>query len=178
MSDWPDKDPLDEHQPSTRVRKKFLELTPTPPPSGSESSLAALQELEEERDRFKEMAQRARADLENYRRRVRREQEVEKEKLLASLLSELSSGLNTLRLAAKADEGSTQLVYQQLEASLLRMGVRIDEPVGESFEPARHEALMTRAVEGEPSGKVLEVLSPGYQVGELMVQPARVVVSE
>ena len=51
------------------------------------------------------------------------------------------------------------------------------DPVGERFDPDRHEAIQTRQAEGVENGTVLETLESGYRVDGQVIRPARVVVS-
>jgi molecular chaperone GrpE len=52
------------------------------------------------------------------------------------------------------------------------------DPKGERFDPNAHEALSTVAADGVESGVVVEVLQKGYKLGDQLIRPARVVVSE
>jgi molecular chaperone GrpE len=65
-----------------------------------------------------------------------------------------------------------------LRDSLARNGVEAVDPKGEKFDPMAHEALSMQPVEGTESGVVVEVLQKGYRLGDQLVRPARVVVSE
>jgi molecular chaperone GrpE len=70
------------------------------------------------------------------------------------------------------------LVFRSLRDSLSRQGVEAVDPEGERFDPTQHEALSTVAADGVESGIVVEVVQKGYRLGEQLVRPARVVVSE
>jgi molecular chaperone GrpE len=70
------------------------------------------------------------------------------------------------------------LVFRSLRDSLSRHGIEAVDPKGEKFDPMAHEALSTVAAEGVESGTVVEVMQKGYRLGEQLVRPARVVVSE
>jgi molecular chaperone GrpE len=70
------------------------------------------------------------------------------------------------------------LTYRELRAVLGRAGVESFDPAGESFDPTWHEALQKIPVEGTEPGTVVETLQKGYRLGEQLVRPARVVVSE
>jgi molecular chaperone GrpE len=70
------------------------------------------------------------------------------------------------------------LVFRSLRDSLSRNGVEAVDPTGEKFDPMAHEALATQPVEGVESGTVVEVMQKGYRLGEQLIRPARVVVSE
>ena len=80
-----------------------------------------------------------------------------------------------------ADDGLAHgviLVFRGLRETLGRNGVEPVDPKGERFDPTQHEALSTLAVEGAESGTVVEVMQKGYRLGEQLLRPARVVVSE
>ena len=70
------------------------------------------------------------------------------------------------------------LVLNGMREALRREGIEAVDPKGEKFDPNQHEALSTVPVEGTESGTVVEVLQKGYKLGEQLVRPARVVVSE
>jgi molecular chaperone GrpE len=70
------------------------------------------------------------------------------------------------------------LVFRSLRETMTRNGIEVVDPKGEKFDPQWHEALSTQAVEGAAPGLVVETLQKGYRLGEQLVRPARVVVSE
>ena len=70
------------------------------------------------------------------------------------------------------------LVFRSLRDSLSRNGVEAVDPQGEKFDPMAHEALSMTAAEGVESGTVVETMQKGYRLGEQLIRPARVVVSE
>jgi len=70
------------------------------------------------------------------------------------------------------------LVFRSLRDSLVRNGIEAVDPKGEKFDPTLHEALSTQPADGVESGVVVEVMQKGYRLGEQLIRPARVVVSE
>ena len=70
------------------------------------------------------------------------------------------------------------LTYRELRAALERAGLEPFDPAGERFDPTWHEALQKLPVEGTEPGTVVEVMQKGYRMGEQLIRPARVVVSE
>lgn len=162
---------------------------------------ALLAERTRERDEHLELAQRARADFDNYRRRVKAELAEAEQRGRAGLARGVLPALDNLEralIAAGADpdrpdpggeppseevsardalaEG-VALVYRELGAALERSGVVAFDPVGERFDPAEHEAVATGEADGVASGTVLETLERGYRVDSQVIRPARVVVS-
>jgi molecular chaperone GrpE len=125
------------------------------------------------------------ADFENYKKRAAREREEYVAGANARLLAELLPVVDDLERAlaaaeqheeAQLEEG-VRLVHRSLAALLERHGVTAIETDGK-FDPHVHEALMARpSEEGEP-GSVLDVVQKGYKLGDRVVRPARVIVSE
>jgi molecular chaperone GrpE len=70
------------------------------------------------------------------------------------------------------------LVFRGLRETLGRNGVEAVDPTGEKFDPNSHEALSTVKSDGVESGVVVETMQKGYRLGEQLIRPARVVVSE
>ena len=110
-----------------------------------------LAKAERERDEYLELAQRTRAELENYRKRAAREAAQAGERAKANLVRELLPVVDNLeRALASAGEGEEHLadgvrmVHAQLVAALEREGIQAFDPAGEQFDPECHEALSTR----------------------------------
>lgn len=150
-----------------------------------EGDLDALVKTAAQRDEYLALAQRTQADFENYRKRVARESASAHGRGVASLAKELLPALDNLDRAMDAAaqddpllEG-VRLVRSELGAALARMGIESFSPVGETFDPAVHEAMATtgQPVDGAESGTVVEVYQPGYRLGESIIRPARVIVA-
>jgi molecular chaperone GrpE len=141
--------------------------------------------LRAERDEYLGLAQRAKADFENYRKRAAREATEAERRGKAALARELVPSIDSLeRALAAVEEGSdiargVELVHSELQATLARAGVESYDPTGERFDPKLHEAISTRpaGAELEP-GTVAETLERGYRLDGQVLRPARVVVSE
>jgi molecular chaperone GrpE len=141
-----------------------------------------LARAERERDEYLDLARRAQADFENYRKRAAREAAVAGERAKSGLVRELLPIVDNLeRALASAEEGEqhlaegVRLVHSELIAVLERNGVQQFDPAGDRFDPAEHEALSVR--EGEEPGVVLDVVEKGYRANGAVLRPARVVVS-
>jgi molecular chaperone GrpE len=152
------------------------------------SELAAvksdLDELTRQRDDYLELARRTQADLENYRKRMARENAVAVDRGMAKLAKELLPAIDHLELALKAAEGHEDvikgfaMVADELQAALARVGIQAFSPVGEAFDPNEHEAMTTQPAEDAESGTVLVVYQSGYRINGAVLRPARVVVAE
>jgi molecular chaperone GrpE len=141
-------------------------------------------DVERERDDYLELAKRAQADFENYRKRAAKEAAAAGERAKGGLVRELLPVVDNLERALDSAEESEQhlaegvrLVHSELVSVLQRNGVEQFDPRGESFDPAVHEALSTRSEEGADPGVVLDVVEKGYRLNGTVLRPARVVVS-
>ena len=140
-------------------------------------------ELAEARDRLL----RAQAELENFRRRSRREYEEAQRyreiDLLRDLLPVLDNVLRAVDAAEKtADVESLKagfrMTAQQIEKLLEGHGCRAIETVGRSFDPTVHEAILEQVVPGQTAGTVVGVASRGYRLHDRVVRPAQVIVAK
>jgi molecular chaperone GrpE len=153
---------------------------------------ALLADTQQERDEYLELAQRTKADFENYRKRMAAEVAAAGARGKTELAAQVIGVIDTLERALAAAgvetaEGAAPedplaegffLTYRELLAALQRSGVESFDPAGERFDPNRHEALQKVAVEGTDPGTVVEVMQKGYRLGDQLIRPARVVVSE
>jgi molecular chaperone GrpE len=143
-----------------------------------------LARAQRERDEYLDLARRAQADFENYRKRTAREAAAAGDRAKSGLVRELLPIVDNLeRALASAGEGErhlaegVHLVHSELLAVLERNGVEQFDPRGDRFDPAEHEALSMREQDGAESGLVLDVVEKGYRVNGTILRPARVVVS-
>jgi molecular chaperone GrpE len=151
---------------------------------------ALLTDTQRERDEYLDLAKRTKADFENFRKRMTAEVQAANARGKSEVIREVVPVLDDLERAIQAagldpegdsDDGLAHgvlLVFRSLRDSLARNGVEAVDPKGEKFDPTAHEALSVQPVEGTESGTVVEVLQKGYRLGDHLVRPARVVVSE
>jgi molecular chaperone GrpE len=145
-----------------------------------------LQTAEQKRDEYLDLAQRTRADFENYQKRMKRDLAEERRYAEAPLAADLLGALDNLERATAAAEQAGEkgpliqgvgLVHTQLLDVLRRHGVTRIEAQGQPFDPNRHQAVMQQPSDAVPPGTVLQVLEPGYMIHERVLRPARVMVS-
>ena len=143
-----------------------------------------LAEAESARDQYLALAQRTQADFDNYRKRAARDAAAAGTRAKASLAREIIPAVDNLeRALASASEAEqaladgVRLVHAEMVGALARGGIAAFDPAGELFDPVHHEALTTRPEEGVEAGIVLDVVEKGYRLGDLVLRPARVVVS-
>jgi len=160
-----------------------------------EHDLEELAAKAEKADEYLELAQRTKADFENYRKRATRDAAVAQERGIAKLAKELLPAVDNLDRALEAaasapadgtpqsDNGTAtlvsgiKLVHDDVIAALARAGIEPFSPEGERFDPQLHEAIAQMPVEGAEPGTVVEVYQRGYRLGEVVIRPARVVVA-
>ena len=141
---------------------------------------------EGEIEALKDKLLRTVAESENIRRRASRDIEnahkYANEKLLEDLLPVLDSLEKALELPDQSDDAKAvlegiEISLRMFRETLERGGVLIVDPLGEPFDPSKHEALaMVPNEEVEPNS-VIEVVQKGYLLNERVVRAARVVVS-
>ncbi len=143
-----------------------------------------LAQAQRERDEYLDLARRAQADFENYRKRAAREAAASGERAKSGLVRELLPVVDNLeRALASAQEGEqhlaegVRLVHSALIAVLERNGVEQFDPRGDRFDPGEHEALSMREQDGAQAGLVIDVVEKGYRANGSILRPARVVVS-
>jgi molecular chaperone GrpE len=173
MIPQPSPDPRDRHAPTkAELAARVAELE------------AALAEAGARRDEYLGDLQRIAADFDNYRKRVARDQESLVARAHERLVKELLPVLDDLERAldaalhheeAKLEEG-VRLVERQLRETLAKEGLVEVETDGR-FDPHVHEALLTQPSEAE-EGAIIQVLQKGYALGDRILRPARVVISQ
>jgi molecular chaperone GrpE len=124
--------------------------------------------------------QRVQAEYANYRKRVDRDRTAVRELALASVLVELLPVLDDIGRARDHDEltGGFKAVAESLESAVGKLGLTTFGKAGEVFDPNVHEALMHAYSADVTEPTCVQVLQPGYKVGERILRPARVAVAE
>jgi len=155
--------------PELETLRAQLELSQT-------KSRETMERLKEAHERMLRSA----ADLENYKKRAQREkEELQKfgnEKLLKELLPVLDN-LDRALAAAAADDplrAGVLLVRTSFEQVLARYGVKGFSALGQSFDPAFHEALMQVPTQEKPAGTVMVEHARGFTLHDRLVRPALV----
>jgi len=124
--------------------------------------------------------QRLQAEYANYRKRVDRDRAAVKEQAVAATLSGLLPVLDDIDRAKEHGElsGGFKSVADQLHAVVARLGLVSYGEKGDPFDPKIHEALMHSYSSEVTDDTCVEILQPGYKVGERILRPARVAVAE
>ena len=144
----------------------------------------ALADAEERARSNWEQYLRAVAELDNVRKRAQRDIESANryglEKFAAELLPVKDSLEAAVQNAAAEPKGlreGQQATLQLLSRALEKLGVKVIDPQGEPFDPARHEAMMMQESPTAEPNSVLQVIQPGYELNGRLLRPARVIVA-
>ncbi|MFM7181504.1 MAG: nucleotide exchange factor GrpE [Verrucomicrobiales bacterium] len=142
--------------------------------------------LENERDRWKDLALRVQADFDNFRKRTAREVTEIRRFAASALLEDLLPVLDNFDLglmaARQAGENSPismgmAMVRRQLDDFLNSQGVKEIPTDGERFDPTRHDAVATEADAAIPEGTIIRVARKGYFLHDRVLRAPSVVVS-
>ena len=124
--------------------------------------------------------QRLQAEYANYRKRVDRDRAAVREQAVAGTLTGLLPVLDAIDQAREHGElsGGFKSVADSLQAALGRLGLATYGEKGDPFDPKIHEALIHSYSADVTEDTCVEILQPGYKVGERILRPARVAVAE
>jgi molecular chaperone GrpE len=156
-----------------------------------------VEEARSQRDEYLQLAQRTKADFDNYRKRMAAESQAQVERGRLEVVTGLIGAIDNLERVLEAvgieqsnalegeipsdapvSEQGVIVSYRDLNAVLKKAGVEAFDSKGETFDPNLHEALQALPAEGVESGVVIEVMQKGYRAGENVIRHARVVVSQ
>lgn len=128
--------------------------------------------------------QRLQAEYVNYKKRVDRDRDVIRHTAVGSVVESLLPVLDDIHMARQAGDlagGPFAAIADKLESTLGRFGVERLGEAGQEFDPNVHEALMhveAELPEGSTGTTVVQVLQPGYRIGDRLVRAARVSVAD
>ena len=158
------------------------------PTSAKEASAKdPLAEAQAEAAKWKDVAARNQAELENYRKRVAREREDDMKRTRAGLLEDLLPVLDNFELGMlevrKGDPKSPivigmEMIERQLKEFMANAGVEVIDAPGTAFDPNLHEAVSQESNADVPEGMVIRQLRKGYKLRDRLLRPAMVVVSK
>ena len=149
----------------------------------SELQAARLEAAEARQDML-----RMQADMENLRKRLVREHEKARLRTLERFMNDLLPVRDSLErgLEAANDPAATvealtegkQLIMKMLAKAMGDHGLQTIDPVGEPFDPEKHEAMTLLTSDQHDENTVIEVIEKGYQLHDRLIRPAKVVVSK
>lgn len=140
--------------------------------------------LEIERDALTGQLLRARADFDNYRKRVARDTQRLRQMAAENLVRDMLPVMDNLDLALKYKDEDTAaltegvaMVARQLQDVMDRHGLTPIEAAGRAFDPTVHEAVAQIPSEDLPAGQVVQEFQRGYTLGDQVIRPSKVTVS-
>jgi molecular chaperone GrpE len=163
-----------------------LEVEVEPPEPTPDQRIAELEAKQKETyDRYL----RSVAELDNFRKRARKDMEDARVDAQSRVLREMLPVIDNLERALAAAGGAeasnghsivegVRLVLRQFAQALERCGVTLVSAHGEPFDPTQHEAVSQVETDQAPAGTVVDVLQTGYRIGERLLRPALVVVAK
>jgi molecular chaperone GrpE len=149
--------------------------------------------LVDEAAEMKNRLLRALADMENLRKRTEREVADARQYGIAAFARDILSVADNFRRALESigpelrnseEPGITALIEgvelteRDLQKALEKNGIRKIEPMGEKFDPNLHQAMYEIPDPSVPSGTVVQVVQPGYVIGERILRPAMVAIAK
>ncbi|MDQ6434645.1 nucleotide exchange factor GrpE [Mesorhizobium sp. LHD-90] len=161
--------------------------------AGQGGDYEALVKLLKENEELKDRALRAAAEMENLRRRTAREIQDARTYAVANFARDMLSVSDNLRRALEAvpaDAGTkveaglaalvegVEMTERSMLSTLERHGVKKLDPAGEKFDPHFHQAMFEVPNPDVPANTVVQVVQPGYSIGERVLRPAMVGVSK
>lgn len=156
-----------------------------PPEPSAEQRIAELEgKVKEGHDKYL----RSVAELDNVRKRARKDNEEARIDAQSRVLREMLPVIDNLERAvahaAQSGDGASgllegiRLVLRQFHQALERSNVHPVEAKGTPFDPNLHEAVSQMVTDEMPAGSVAEVMQTGYRIGDRLLRPALVVVAK
>jgi len=156
----------------------------------ADAPLRTIEQLQADIDEARDQTLRAQAELDNYRKRARRELDDELRYANVPLVRDLLPVVDNIGRAIAAAEKAEQtpeavkllegfrMVARQLDEALARHHARQIPALGEPFDPNRHQAILEQVTNEAPPGTVVLVAQNGYQLHDRVVRPAQVIVAK
>ncbi|MEZ4368658.1 MAG: nucleotide exchange factor GrpE [Kofleriaceae bacterium] len=206
MSNEPTQEPDADAPPAepaatpSDVEEIPVEVDAPAPPAGPEGQIAALEAKLAAAEEAKATAEREKkdnwdkylravADVENGRKRAKRDLDDARADARGKVLKEMLPVVDNLERAVEhasaggpADSQAildgVKLVLRQFQQAFERLDVHAVDAMGQAFDPNLHEAISQQETAEFPVGTVCQVLQRGYRSGERLLRPAMVVVAK
>ena len=164
-------------------RSPAAEATPGAGGALEPSEHARLADAEARAAEYMDMALRARAELDNQRKRAQIELAAAHKYAIENFAESLLPVRDSLEMALKADVQTAESLREGVEATLRLLAAAFErhkllaiEPVGERFDPNRHQAISMVPAGDVPANHVVSVLQKGYLINDRVLRPALVTV--
>ena len=172
---------IEDAAPEANPQEENPAAAPDPAPEEEMEELR--RDLQEANDRFA----RARAEIDNYRKRTQREFADIRTATKAGTIEEFLTVLDHFQMAMNHAENSgdtatlkqgMDMILKEFQRAFQNLGVEQIPAEGQHFDPALHHAVAEEPNEEAPAGTVVREWKPGYRLGERLIRPASVVVSK
>ena len=199
QSDQPDADEREEGLPpvaesETESGEDVLPATESTPGTEAENDEAVDDteetpepDIHEQLEEAQQRALRHQAELENFRKRMRREMEDQQRYSAIPLIRDLLPALDNLRRAVESAEpteandgvlSGVRMVCEQFEGVLAKYQCCRIESEGAVFDPNLHEAVVQQPSAEHEAGTVIQEIQAGYRLLDRIVRPSQVMVAQ
>ena len=183
----------DEHTLATEAEETahLEDVVPAARESGEDSDEPIEEQLEKAQATIKdywEQMMRLRAEIDNNWKRAERDLENAHKYALKNFVESLLPIVDSMEMgqvAADADNATLDSIREGSELTMSmfiqvmqKNGLEAIDPVGEKFDPERHQAISMLDMEGAESGSVVEVMQKGFLLNDRLIRPAMVVVAK
>ncbi len=171
----------EDRQPEGSLDQAFEQAN-----SDLDAQAKALKDTQTKAEEHWNLYLRAKADLENIRKRAQTDvsnaHKYANEKFASEMLSVVDSLEHGLSIAESAGDSAYRegmmLTLKLCLDIFEKFGILRIDPVGEQFDPTRHEAISTQVTQDQPPNKVITVVQKGFILNDRVLRPARVIVSK
>ena len=144
-------------------------------------------DLIEERDEYRDLSQKLKAEFDNYRKKTDGERQRQSERATVQLITEILPVLDDFERALKTATNNEQSdafrigieqIYRKLTDILKKRGVTPIESVGKTFDPNFHEAVAHEESNVHHDGEIIDELRRGYMLGSVLLRASMVRVAK
>lgn len=168
---------------SDSLDEQAMDVAPEATPDGEIAEV----DFQAEAAKLKDLALRARADLDNFRKRSLREKEDAIRYANNGLLEKLLPVIDNFELGLDAARNATDaasvlqgmsMVHRQLQDFIRSQGLEEVPADGEAFDPNKHDAVSQEFSAEVPEGQVIRQVRKGYKLKDRLIRAASVIVSK
>ena len=176
--------PPNEHNPAPDHAPAADPAAPATPPPAQPSLEEQLQKAEAAAQEHREAFLRAKAETENVRKRAQTDVAAAHKYAVENFATELlavkdslEAGLASETASADSLKSGMELTLKQLKAAFEKFNLAEENPVGQKFDPHKHQAISMVEADAEPN-TVVSVLQKGYRLNDRVIRPAMVTVAK
>jgi molecular chaperone GrpE len=183
----PTPDPAPDAQDAKEAENAWDAVPEEPAPAPPEPEKSEEEKLRESLAELQAKYLYLQAEYQNYRKRVAKDIADARSYAYADALGPFMTVFDFLAMADTAAVQSDniesirqglKMIIAEFNKAFDTLGVKPLETVGKHFDPALHEAVAREASETVPEGMIIKQWSNGFKMGEKLLRPARVVVSD